>query len=60
MADKLYNAPKDHWTLEPFYSRHVLAMTAEDLYYKSDIAAELAWRDKQIAELENRISGRST
>jgi hypothetical protein len=27
------------------YSRHVAAMTAEGLHSKSDIAAELAWRD---------------
>lgn len=33
------------------YSRHVSAMTTEELHSKSDIAAELAWRDQQIAEL---------
>ena len=38
--------------LEPYYSRHISAMTAEDLFSKSDIAAELAIRDKRIAELE--------
>ena len=37
--------------LEPYYSRHVSAMTTENLYSKSDIAAELAVRDKRIASL---------
>lgn len=31
--------------------RHVSAMTAEGLHAKSDIAAELAWRDREIARL---------
>ena len=35
-----------------YYMRHVMAMTAESLHSKSAIAAELAWRDKRIAELE--------
>jgi hypothetical protein len=34
------------------YCRHVMAMTREDLHGKSDIAAELAWRDWRIAQLE--------
>lgn len=34
------------------YCRHVAAMTEEGLFAKSDIAAELAWRDARIAELE--------
>ena len=34
------------------YSRHSNAMTTEKLDSKSDIAAELAWRDMRIAELE--------
>ncbi|GAA0517592.1 hypothetical protein GCM10009414_29010 [Tatumella terrea] len=36
------------------YSRHISAMTREGLHSKSDIAAELAWRDARIAELETR------
>jgi hypothetical protein len=40
------------WDLEPHYSRHVSAMTGEGLHEKSDIAIQLAWRDKRIAELE--------
>ncbi|QPI62389.1 hypothetical protein [Vreelandella venusta] len=34
------------------YWRHANAMTAEGLHSKSDIAAELAYRDARIAELE--------
>lgn len=37
--------------LEPYYSRHVNAMTAEALHWKGAIAAELAFRDQQIARL---------
>lgn len=32
------------------YVRHVEAMTAEGLHSKSDIAAELAWRDVKLHE----------
>lgn len=39
------------------YSRHVVAMTAERLHSKSDIAAELGWRDMQIAVLNERLQG---
>lgn len=49
---KLY-PPQRPWELEPYYCRHVEAMTAEGLHEKSDIAAQLAWRDKRIAELES-------
>ena len=38
------------------YTNHVEAMTAEKLHDKSDIAAELAYRDIRIAELETAIS----
>ena len=37
------------------YEDHVNAMTIEDLYFKSDIAAELAVRDAQIEYLLNLI-----
>lgn len=53
---KIYNAPKDHYTLEPYYSMHVSAMTGEKLFEKSDIAAELAHRDKKIADLEYKLA----
>jgi hypothetical protein len=38
--------------LEPHYGKHVSAMTGEGLHSKSDIAAELAWRDQQIIRLK--------
>jgi hypothetical protein len=37
------------------YDKHVLAMTREKLDSKSDIAAELGWRDWQIEQLNERI-----
>jgi hypothetical protein len=42
---------RDAMSLEPHYSRHVGAMTTEGLHAKSDIAAELAYRDARIAQL---------
>lgn len=38
------------------YFRHVLAMTSEGLHSKSEIAAELGWRDMQIALLREQLS----
>lgn len=35
-----------------YYSRHIQAITREGLHSKSDIAAELAWRDQQIDQLK--------
>lgn len=40
--------------LEPHYTAHVIAMMREDLHSKSDIAAELAWRDQRLQEATNR------
>ncbi|AXH72139.1 MAG: Eae protein [Siphoviridae sp. ctdc_1] len=37
------------------YSRHVSAMTREELNSKSDIAAELGWRDWQIEKLQQQV-----
>lgn len=34
------------------YSKHISAMTGEALHDKSDIAAELAWRDYEIDRLK--------
>lgn len=39
-----------------FYSRHVSAMTVENLYSKSDIAAELAYRDSLIKKLTDTLN----
>ena len=44
------------WELEPHYSKHVADMTAEALHDKSDIALQLAWRDKKLADLQRIIS----
>jgi len=38
------------------YQRHISALTAEDLHSKSDIAAELAHRDKALATIKEYIS----
>jgi hypothetical protein len=38
-----------------YYIRHVGAMTSEGLHAKSDIAAELAWRDMQIDRLAQAL-----
>lgn len=40
------------------YSRHLSAMTGEDLHDKSDIAAELAYRDAKIAKLQAQVDVR--
>lgn len=53
--EKLY-AERDPMALEPHYCRHVQAMTAEGLHWKSDIAAELAWRDQRIEQLEAALA----
>lgn len=51
---KLY-AERDHYQLSPQYERHLLAMTAEGLYSKSAIAAELAHRDIEIERLRDEL-----
>lgn len=43
-------AERDHEALEPEYLEHLSAMTGEGLRSKSAIAAELAWRDRQISQ----------
>ena len=47
---------RDVRKLEPYYGKHVLAMTSEGLEEKSDIAAELAFRDRRIADLESQLA----
>lgn len=51
----VYPKDLDPQSLEPYYSRHIMAMTAEDLHEKSDIALQLAWRDKTISVLELKL-----
>lgn len=56
MSDKLY-AERDIMQLDidgNFYCRHISHTTSEKLHSKSDIAAELGWRDFRIAELERQ------
>jgi hypothetical protein len=59
MSDKprppLYGHNRKLHTLEPHYCAHVSAMTTEALRGKSDIAAELAWRDMEIAKRDQAL-----
>ena len=41
---------------EPYYSRHVEAMTVEELHSKAAIALQLAVRDKEIARLSAKLA----
>lgn len=55
MADEKQYGERDIMALDKagnYYSRHVMAMTAEKLHSKSAIAAELAWRDMEIDRLK--------
>jgi hypothetical protein len=57
MTDKQY-AVRDAMALDQVgghYFRHVMAMTAEKLHSKGDIAAELGYRDMQIAALQEQV-----
>lgn len=56
MTERLQYPDVDPRTVEPYYSRHVEAMTAEGLHAKSDIAAQLAWRDAEIARLTAELA----
>lgn len=51
-------AKRDAMNLGHHYIRHVVAMTVEGLHSKSDIAAELAYRDERIADLERWLADR--
>lgn len=46
---------RDPRKLEPYFSQHMMAMTAEQLFGKAEIAQELAFRDQQIAELKKQL-----
>jgi len=52
MQDKKLYAQRDIELQCNYYTRHVMAMTAEGLHSKSDIAAELAHRDIQLEAAE--------
>lgn len=47
---------RDAMALGQHYGNHIHAMTREQLHSKSDIAAELAWRDQQIEQQQARIA----
>ena len=51
-------ADRDVIKLGKYYTRHVEAMTSEGLHEKSDIAAELAWRDLELERLREILHGR--
>jgi hypothetical protein len=48
--------PQDAEQLGQHYINHVDAMTTEALNRKSDIAAQLAWRDQQIESLKAQLA----
>lgn len=56
MSNKLY-ADRDIMDnrLSEIYCIHVQAMTEEGLHSKSDIAAELAWRDLHINDFSDKV-----
>ena len=61
MTDKHY-AVRDAMEMDiagNHYCRHVSAMTSEGLHSKADIAAELGWRDWQIAQLQEQVKALS-
>lgn len=50
--NKYRQYPDEEALYTPEYAQHVQAMTAEKLHSKSEIAAELAGRDREIARLK--------
>ncbi|ORM78310.1 hypothetical protein [Pantoea eucrina] len=57
MSEKIYG-DRDLMAMDiagNHYCRHVDHMTREKLHSKSDIAAELGWRDMQIAALQQKL-----
>ena len=50
MTEKNMYPERDSRELGTYYTDHLLAMTAEGLHHKSDIATQLAWRDKELDE----------
>lgn len=54
--DKFYRNWSNEWFFRSKkYGEHVSAMTREDLDSKSDIAAELAYRDDTISDLQREL-----
>ena len=54
MTKKLY-ARRDPIKQGNYYTDHIMAITAEGLHSKADIAKELAYRDMRIVELEGML-----
>lgn len=57
MSEKIYG-DRDLMAMDiagNHYCRHVDHMTRESLHSKSDIAAELGWRDMQIVALQQKL-----
>ena len=48
-------AERDLIELDEHYANHIIALSIEQLNSKSDIAAELAFRDQRIAKLESLL-----
>jgi len=58
MIDKQYDKDRDIVELDMlgnYYCRHVLALTRENLVGKSEIAAELGYRDLMIDRLQRKL-----
>lgn len=53
MTDTKLYGDRDITAFPELYGKHIDAMTREGLYSKSDIAAELAYRDNRINALVN-------
>lgn len=58
MSDAKQYAERDIIAQGDYYTRHISAMTGEDLNSKSDIAAELAHRDMEIDRLRSMLNVR--
>jgi len=58
MSHEKQYARRDTEELGEHYMRHLNAMTAEQLHDKNAIAAELAWRDREIARLRDALDAR--
>lgn len=56
MKQKFYDAERDTDGYENTVMKHMLAMTAEGLHSKAEIAVELAYRDKLLADSKQRIA----
>lgn len=54
MKEQKHYAERNARALGKYYTAHVSAMTREKLFTKSDIAAELAHRDKTIDDLKEK------